>query len=439
MVINLELPRPHPKQQFLLDNRKRFNVLKCGRRWGKTELCQELILEAFERGFYVGYFSPTYKDLTEVWKTTLDNFHNVIASKNEQVKQIIFINGAKVDFWSIDNPDSGRGRKYHRIMIDECEKALKFQEAWEQSIAPTLTDFGGDAYFLSTPQFGPTFFKELCKYAESKPDRWATFIYSTYDNPHIPKDEIETMRSILPPLVFACEYMAEDVDQGGLNPFAHQYDPEFHEDINLDYNLQQPIYVSIDFNLNPFAVTFWQHYQDSEGYHFHGIEEAEIAQGSVPEMIDLIKRKLWQCLHTVVITGDAMGKQGNISLRDNASHYLSIQRGLGLSKHQIQVPANPTHINSRDDVNYLLWISKQEGSGFDFRINPKTMPNTSRDFKNVQCDANGSIIKGSRKDLNQRADYLDTGRYFVNLTAKPIIVRHKKPLEIPKHELRNLR
>ncbi len=149
MAIVLELPRPHLNQQFLLDNRKRFNVLKCGRRFGKTELCQELIAEAFENGWYVGYFSPTYKDLYEVWKTTLNNFHNVIVSKSETVKQVVFLNGAKVDFWSMEEPNSGRGRKYHRVLIDECEKAGKFQEAWEQAIAPTLTDFGGDAYFLS--------------------------------------------------------------------------------------------------------------------------------------------------------------------------------------------------------------------------------------------------------------------------------------------------
>ncbi len=162
-----------------MDNRKRFNVLKCGRRFGKTELCQELILESFEKGQYVGYFSPTYKDLYEVWKTTLNNFYNVIKSKSETIKQIVFVNGAKVDFWSMDEPNSGRGRKYHRVLIDECEKASKFQEAWEQAISPTLTDYGGDAYFLSTPQFGETYFKRLCKQENQMPEQWKTFVYST--------------------------------------------------------------------------------------------------------------------------------------------------------------------------------------------------------------------------------------------------------------------
>jgi len=430
MIVEVELPRPHEKQQFLLDNRKRFNVLKCGRRFGKTELCQELILETFERAEFAGYFSPTYKDLYEVWKTTLHNFHNVISSKSETVKQVVFINGAKVDFWSMEEPNSGRGRKYHRAIMDECEKAHKFQEAWEQAISPTLTDFGGDAYFLSTPKFGDTHFKELCKKEIANPDLWKTFIYSTYDNPHIPVKEIEVMRMMLPQPVFDCEYLALDVDGKAMNPFAYQYDAAYHETIEAKFQDFRPVYVSIDFNLNPFAVTFWHFYQDKEGYHFIGFDEDEIAQGSIPAMITLLQQKIGHIKHLVTITGDAMGNQRQIALKDNATHYQSIQRGLGLSRNQMQIPANPTHANSRDDVNRILFESKQIGAKIHFRINPKTMPNTCRDFRNVQCDATGSIIKGNRNDLNQRGDYIDCGRYFLQLTGKPIILRLGKQVLI---------
>lgn len=425
MIIEIELPTPHEKQQYLLDNRKRFNVLKCGRRFGKTEICQELILETFEAGHFAGYFSPTYKDLYEVWKTTLNNFHNVIDTKSETVKQVVFINGAKVDFWSMEEPNSGRGRKYHRAIMDECEKAQKFQEAWEQSISPTLTDFGGDAYFLSTPKFGDTYFKELCK-REQESDTWKTFIYSTYDNPHIPVAEIEVMRDMLPQPIFDCEYLALDVDGKALNPFAHQYDPAIHQDDTIVHLPHKQIYIMIDFNLNPFAVTFWHHWQDGTGYHWHGFDEGEIAQGSLQAMAQFILERYGRYIHSSLLSGDAMGKARNISEKDNASHYLQLQRLLGLSSHQIKVPANPTHENSRTDVNELLWLSKQPGTRYHFKMNPKTMPNTCRDFRNVQCDATGAIMKGNRKDLNQRGDFLDTGRYYIHLTAKQLLLRLRK-------------
>jgi hypothetical protein len=207
------------------------------------------------------------------------------------------------------------------------------------------------------------------------------------------------------------------------NPFAHQYDKDFHESERARFIDAKPIYVSIDFNLNPFAVTFWHAFQDKEGYKFIGWDEAEIAQGSIPAMIELLKQRVGHLRHLLIITGDSMGMQRQIALKDNSSHYQSIQMGLGLARNQIQVPNNPTHENSRSDVNNLLFLSKQEDSKVSFLINPKTMPNTCRDMRNVQCDATGGIMKGNRKDLNQRGDYLDTTRYLLHLTAKPIILR----------------
>jgi hypothetical protein len=37
----LTLPKPHLAQQQVIDGSKRFNVVCCGRRWGKTELGME--------------------------------------------------------------------------------------------------------------------------------------------------------------------------------------------------------------------------------------------------------------------------------------------------------------------------------------------------------------------------------------------------------------
>lgn len=215
-----------------------------------------------------------------------------------------------------------------------------------------------------------------------------------------------------------------DVDRDIQNPFAYQYDPIYHESTMAVFDPTKQLYISIDFNLNPFAVTFWHHWQDLKGYHWHGIDEGEIAQGSIPEMIDFIRGRYGKYLHQCIVTGDAMGKARNISEKDNASHYLALQRGLGLSTHQVKVPANPEHVNSRTDCNQLLRLAKMPGSIFDVKINPVRMANLCRDNRSVQCDASGAIMKGNRKDLSQRADYLDTERYFFNLTAKSLITKH---------------
>ena len=80
--ITVKLQRPHKTQQELLDSVKRFNHVRCGRRWGKTTLICELCKPALE-GYPVGIWYPTYKDLSEVWKEVKKRYHPVIVKKDE--------------------------------------------------------------------------------------------------------------------------------------------------------------------------------------------------------------------------------------------------------------------------------------------------------------------------------------------------------------------
>jgi PBSX family phage terminase large subunit len=194
----------------------------------------------------------------------------------------------------------------------------------------------------------------------------------------------------------------------GVNSFAHQYRRDKHESIKAVFDPNKQLIIKIDFNLNPFAVNFSHMWRDMEGEHFHTFDEASIQNGSVPAMVDLIKLKYEHQLPNCIVTGDAMGKRGNLSERDNASNYDQLRRGLRLRESQIQVPGNPLHSASRNDVNYILLHFP------DYKINPVTCPNTCLDMRVVQCDAFGDILKKNRTDVTQRADFLDCERYGIN-------------------------
>jgi hypothetical protein len=75
------------------------------------------------------------------------------------------------------------------------------------------------------------------------------------------------------------------------------------------------------------------------------------------------------------------------------------------------IPANPTHYNSRIDSNAAL-------RKLDIKVNSKRCKGFVFDAKQVQCDANGGIIKTNRKNIAERADFLDCFRYFVNAILK---------------------
>lgn len=206
----------------------------------------------------------------------------------------------------------------------------------------------------------------------------------------------------------------------GENPFASEYRPEKHESLEAGFRKEIPIRISIDFNLNPFAVTFSHIWRDDSGEHAHIFDELSISGGSIPKMIDSIKARYGPYLYMAQMTGDYMGNKGEISQRDNASLYIQLLQGLGMGKHQLKVVPNPTHENSRADVNFFLFKFP------DFKVNPKTCPNTCMDMRTVQVDVFGSIIKRNRADLTQRADHLDTVRYLINTFLKKWILKDTK-------------
>jgi hypothetical protein len=220
--------------------------------------------------------------------------------------------------------------------------------------------------------------------------------------------------------------MAEDLDGMASNPFAHQFEEAYHVHTKAVETPGKQLYISIDFNLNPFAVTFWHFWQDLQGYHLWGIDEAEIAQGNIQAMVELIQARYGHLLHTCILTGDAMGNQLQIALKSNLSHYMQMAAGLNLGSHQVKVPPNPTHENSRADCNKILWECKKPETRFEVVMHPTQMRNTIKDFRLVQCDATGQIVKGNRKDLTQRADYIDTARYIFNLVFKPILANMRR-------------
>lgn len=400
--ITIKLKKRHVNQEHIIKTSKRFNVLKCGRRFGKTSLAEELIIEPALDGFPVAYYCPTYKDLNDFWLNVVSIVKDVIEYKNEQLKQIRLITGGIIDMWSLDEPDSGRGRKYKRVVIDECEKAKKLDIAWKGTIRATLTDYRGDAWFLSTPKFGITYFKELYKNYIKKgfEEEWQSWTFSTYDNPFMSKEEIDSARSTLEPVYFDCEYMALDVDLKGMR-WAFAYDKDKHTGRPI-LNRNQEVYLSFDFNKNPICCSVIQHYDDK----IRVIETIKLANSDIYALCDYINIYYPNCLFKV--TGDATGQSTNAMVKDNLNYYKVIQVKLNLAIHQFKVPTvNPKIEDNQVLVNSLL-------ANYNVEIHEEKASGLHFDLANVKISEDNKIEKSVRTDVTQQADALDTFRYFCN-------------------------
>jgi len=214
------LSKLHQGQQKVVDEAKRFNVLCCGRRWGKSELAVDLLCDTALDNFPVGYFTPTYKLLDGTYRECVSILEPVIERKREH-QFIELVGGGKIDFWSLENEMSGRSRKYKKIVADEVAFVKNFWAIWTESLRPTLTDLKGDAWFLSTPRGKNDFFKIFMRGKQGEAN-WASWQMSTYTNPFIDPNEIDEAKRDLPALAFSQEYMAEFNDNIA-NPFGYDF------------------------------------------------------------------------------------------------------------------------------------------------------------------------------------------------------------------------
>ena len=221
MVIKeVELNQPHIAQAKILSEAKRFNVLTCGRRFGKSALAVNLLCEVAIDGLPAGYFTPTYKLLDGTYNECLKILEPIITRKNDH-QFIELITGGRIEFWSLENELAGRSRKYKRVILDEDAFARNLWKLWTESIRATLSDLKGDAWFLSTPKGKNDHYKLHMRGVSQEPN-WMSWQMSTYMNPYIDPTEIDDARKDLPELAFSQEYMAE-FNENVANPFGISY------------------------------------------------------------------------------------------------------------------------------------------------------------------------------------------------------------------------
>jgi hypothetical protein len=220
MEIEVTLSQPHKAQLQIISEAKRFNVLDCGRRFGKSKLAANILSENALEGHPGAYFAPTYKLLEGTFKDILTALQSLISRKHDN-QRIELITGGSIEFWSLENPLAGRSRKYKVAIIDEAAFNRNLWQSWTEAIRPTLTDLKGSAWFMSTPKGKNDFYKLWMRGQTNEPD-WMSWQMPTITNPFIDASEIEAARRDLPELAFKQEYLAEFNDNVA-NPFGLDY------------------------------------------------------------------------------------------------------------------------------------------------------------------------------------------------------------------------
>lgn len=256
-----------PAQSKIVSDTHRFRVVNCGRQFGKTTCAVEEMkaCAVSASGKNVAYIATTYQQAHDIaWKTLVDSLAPVTVKTNEtKMELLIRAQGggtSRLVLRGWESVETLRGQKFDFIVVDEVAMMRNFQEGWMEVLRPTLTHTNGQVLFISTPK-GFNHFYDL--YNTNDPD-FASFHFTTYDNPHAKREEIEAAKRIMPESQFEQEYMASFKKTQGL--VYQEFDRDkhlFNDDEELEIRDVEKI-AGIDFGFtHPTSVLTIKRDKDS--------------------------------------------------------------------------------------------------------------------------------------------------------------------------------
>lgn len=263
-----------PAQNEIAADTHRFRVLNCGRRFGKTTLAVEEIKgKAVAKPSRSVYVAPTYQQARDIaWEQLKRELRNVTTSINESRLEIHTrtLQGGEslVVLRGWESIDTLRGQQFDFVVIDEVASMRNFSLHWEEVIRPTLTDTKGEALFISTPK-GFNHFYDLYNKQDEDPD-YKSFHFTTFNNTHIPPEELEKARQEIGEDRFAQEYLADFRKTQGL--VYKDFNRERHVITDQQLNVLKTqgvvfreLLLGVDFGYtNPCAiVSVWRDHSDT--------------------------------------------------------------------------------------------------------------------------------------------------------------------------------
>ena len=204
---------PHKYQAEIHKRLKRFSVLVCHRRFGKTFLAIATLIDAAistnRENLRFGYVAPFQKQAKQVAWDYLKQFalpiHGTIA--NESETSITFLNGARIRLYGSDNGESMRGLYFDGVVCDEIADFRP--ETWPEIIRPALTDshHRGWCLFIGTPK-GLNQFYDLYQHAQKDP-KWYAGMYRVDETDILDDDEIQMARNTMDENQYRREFLCD--------------------------------------------------------------------------------------------------------------------------------------------------------------------------------------------------------------------------------------
>jgi phage terminase large subunit len=279
-------PRPLQREVGRLCRSKRFGVLVCHRRFGKTVLGvninQQTATMCEKERPRVAYIGPTYTQGKAVAWDYMQHYARPIPGikPNQSELRIDYPNGGQARIFGADNPDSLRGIYLDRAVLDEF--GLHPAKTFSEVVGPTLVDRGGSALFLGTPN-GRNQFYEIAEHAKKEqaagnPD-WFYAEYKASQTGLLDPAYLESARAVMTDDEYAQEFecsftaavkgaiYSKELTAAASRMTAVAYDPTLPVDTDWDLGIGDAMSIWFSQSLKSGEVRLIDYYEASgEGF-----------------------------------------------------------------------------------------------------------------------------------------------------------------------------
>lgn len=288
-------PRPH--QAWIHQRLKRFNVLPCHRRFGKTFLA---INEIIDRGltqvrknprYY--YVAPTYGAAKRIaWdylKDATRMFPGV--ATNESELRVDIPRGSdtlRIQLLGAENPGNLKGVYADGVVFDEF--AETDPRVWTEVFRPALSDRLGWAIFIFTPK-GSNHAYELYRMArQDKSGEWFVALFKASETGVIPKGELEAARKFMSDEMYQQEYEC-DFTAALVGAYYKAEMMKMQREnrlIRVPYDKHAPVMTGWDLGMDD-STAIW--FIQKVGQELHAIDYLEVSGKGLADVVKILKEK----------------------------------------------------------------------------------------------------------------------------------------------------
>mgnify|MGYP003146471076 FL=1 len=355
----------------ILNDKTRYKILSCGRRWGKSFFSiLYLLSKPFKPNERRWIIFPTYRQAKMVsWSILKDVFAGKQVSINETELSITLDNGAKIELKGADKPDSLRGVSTTMVVMDEY--AFMKENVWGEIIQPTLAETQGTALFVGTPS-GLNHFYDLYVKGQSTNSDYKSWQFTTLEGGFISEEEIENAKKNLDKRTFDQEYLASFLTAA--NRCAYNFSRDIHCKV---MEKSSRMFWGVDFGVASYMTAILM--CENTAGEVYVFDEIGLQNSNTFELSKMMQEKG----RGLPVYPDPAGK-ARTSNSTKSDHRILQEAGFTV----ISKKANPTQKDRLNALNRML----EDARGFNkLFINPNCK-NLIRDLELCTIE-NGQILK----------------------------------------------